>query len=498
MLGIVINLPPFAEQFFASVTPDMLAAYALLIVGPVPILGVIIWGFAQLWLDFKQGKFESTLKWITLEVKVPQTSVQTPKGMENFFSNLAGAKSGLTWRETWLLGKTQARFSFEIISNGGDVSFIIYAQEKFRDILEADLYAQYPEAQITEVPDYTGLIAKEYPNDDQDIFGAEIVLSKEHFLPIRNYGDFEHQGEKDNRFKDPLLSLLELMGKMRPGEYLWMQIVVTPPSGDDWVKKGLAYLGKVMGKEEKGSAKSGGILDVIDSIFWFPFSVLEQVFGVALGGGKSSAPEKKADDFRMFRLTTAEKMQIDAVAEKISKVGWQAKIRWVGVGPKTAFRKGIFASGMKGAFQPFNNPLLNQLATHGPSVPNDDYFWKKWSYFKKQNILAQRYASRSLGAGATPCILNAEELATLFHFPSADARTPVLTAMGARRSEAPHVLPTAPGSRGGGGSAAGASEPTPDDWRRVYFERRVVDGTVAGVPSPTTYSWRRGGRSSSR
>lgn len=481
MLGIVVNLPPAIEHFFAVTSPDVLAAYALLIVGPIPILGVIIWGFSHLWLDYKQEVAEHHLKWVNLEVRVPQTSIQTPKGMENFFSNLAGAKSGITWRETWLLGKVQARFSFEIISNGGDISFVIRAQDKFRDILEADLYAQYPEAQILEVPDYTGLISKKYPNDDQELFGGELVLGKPNYLPLRTYEEFEHQGEKENRFKDPLLSLLELMGKMQPGEHLWVQLIIRPPSSEDWVKEGLSYLAKVMGKEEK-APKKGGILSAIDDLFWFPFGVIEQVSGLKLGGGAEKA-EKKPDDFKMFRLTSAEKMQIDAVAEKISKVGWQAKIRWVGVGPKNKFRKGVFASGMKGAFQPFNSPILNQLAMHGPSVPKDDYLWQKWSYAKKQGILARRFASRSMGAGATPCILNAEELATIFHFPSADARTPVLTAMGARRSEAPNTLPSAPLPRLGAETNSVVGEPTADDWRRVYLERRTHHGTTHALPT---------------
>lgn len=477
MLGIAINLPPAAAHFFAVTPPDILAVYALLIIAPVPVLGVIIWGFSHLWLDYKQEQYEHHLSWVNLEVRVPQTSIQTPKGMENFFSNLSGAKSGLTWKEIWLLGKEQARFSFEIISNGGDISFIIRTQEKYRDIIEADLYAQYPEAQILEVPDYTGMIAKKYPNDDQTLFGSELTLGKPDYFPIRTYEDFEHQGEKENRFKDPLLSLLELMGKMQPGEHLWLQIIIRPPSDDSWVKEGLAYLGKVMGKEAAAPKKSG-LLSMFDGLFWLPFGMLEQAVGLKLGGGAEKG-EKKPDDFKMFRLDTAEKMQIDGVAEKISKVGWNVKIRWVGVGPSAAFRKGVFASGVKGAFQPFNSPIMNQIGAHGPSVPKNDYFWQVWVEGKKQSILAQRFAKRSFGAGATPCLLNAEELATLFHFPSADARTPVLTAMGARRSEAPNTLPSAPIARIGSDAIA---EPSSDDWRRVYLERRVNEGTSVSVP----------------
>ena len=59
---------------------------------------------------------------------------------------------------------------------------------------------------------------------------------------------------------------------------------------------------------------------------------------------------------------------------------------------------------------------------------------------KKQRLLIKKYKNRSFGAGANPFILTSEELATIFHFPSADARTPVLTSLGARRAEAPQEL----------------------------------------------------------
>lgn len=475
MLGIIINLPPAIEHYLAVTPVETMAAQALLLFGWIPVFGVIVWGMTHVWLDYKQEHYNEHLHWTLLEVKVPQTAIQTPKGMENFFANLSGVKSGLTWREIWLLGKEQAYFSFEIVSNGGQISFLIRAQDKYRDIVEADIYAQYPEAQITEVEDYTDVLPSDYPNDQFDVFGAEMVLKKENFYPIRTYDDFEHQGERENRFKDPLLPMLEFMGKLHPNEYLWVQIIIRPPENEDWVKEGLKYLGKIMGKEEKHKTTMGQ--EFANTITSLPLEAVRQLSGLALGGGGGA--EKKADDFRMFKLTSAERIQIDSIAEKVSKIGWRTKIRYVAAGPKGQFRKGMFASGVKGIFAPFTSQILNGFALHGPAVPKDDYIWQRWQMPGKQKKLVSRFKRRAFMGGSTPFILNSEELATLFHFPSAEARTPVLSSLGARRAEAPSSLPY-------GGEGADIM-----DWKKRYGGREektaeptMVPGETFHVPAP--------------
>ncbi len=402
----------------------------------MPILGVIIWGLTHIWVDHKQGQYSKTLKWQLLEVSVPQDAINTPKGMENFFMNLSGVKSGITWREEWLIGKEQASFSFEIVSNEGKIQFLIRTIEKYRDLVEAALYAQYPEAQITEVPDYVAQIPKEYPNSEFDVFGGELALANKSYFPIRTFEDFEHQGEKDMRFKDPLLPIIEMMGKMREGERYWIQIIIRPPNDQHWTHDGIAYLNKMMGKEEKHKP---GMFDALsENALWLPKGIAQQLIG--LGGPAEGHKEEKKDDFRMFRMTPQEKVMLDAVAEKISKYGWKTKIRFLYAGPKATFRKGLMASSMKGMWATFTNQNLNGLSLHGPAVPKDDYFWQAWSMPKKQKNLVSRYQRRSGGEGGSWQMLTTVELATLFHFPAADARTPVLTKTGARRAEAPDSL----------------------------------------------------------
>ncbi|MCR4312038.1 MAG: hypothetical protein NUV56_02010 [Candidatus Uhrbacteria bacterium] len=478
MLGITLNLPPAIEHYFAVTPLPVMMSHALLAVGWFPIFAVIIWGLTHVWVDMKEGKFQKALKWVMLEVSVPQDAINTPKGMENFFINLAGVKSGIVWREKYLVGKVQAKFSLEIVSNGGRIQFIVRAIDKYRDLVEAAIYAQYPEAQIIEVDDYSHEIPYEYPNDEYDVFGTEMVLANPSYLPLRTYEEFEHQGEKDFRFKDPLLPILELMGKMQPGEHFWIQILIKPPADQDWVKEGAKYLNAMMGKEEKH--KPSSFEQLSGAAMWLPKGVLSQLTG--FGAGDAHAEAKK-DEFRMFRLTPQERLQLEAVAEKISKVGWYTKIRWVYAAKKTNFRKGLLASGAKGIFGTFTHQYLNGLSIHGPATPKDDYFWQAWSMPKKQKLLVKRYQGRKFD-GAPPYILNVTELATIFHFPAADARTPMLTQLGARRSEAPSALTF----------AADGVDSLPN-WKEAQGEEQGTEmpGTLAeppqfAVPTPTAPS----------
>jgi hypothetical protein len=423
-------------EFFNTTRPDVLGAIALGITMAVAITGVLVWGFLQLWLDRRQGQYAANIKWNLLQVSVPQDAIQTPKGMENFFATIIGAKSSATWKEKWIDGKFFAWFSFEIVSDGGQISYYIRVQSKYRDLVEAALYAQYPEAQIADAEDYTHNIPVDYPNDEYNLFGGEIKLKKEGFLPIKTWEHFEHQGEKDQRLKDPLLSILEIMGNMRPGEHYYLQVLIMPPAEQDWTKEGEKYINSLFGKEEKKKKKG-----MFGNAGWLIEGVLEQAVGFTAAEGES----KEADPFQAFRVTPLEREQLDLVAKKISKTGWNAKLRYIYFGKHEVFRKGTISGMNKGIWNQFAYPGLNSFGLHGPSVPKDDYPWQEWQMPSKQRMLAKRFVSRSMSEGCSPYTLSVDELATIWHFPAADARTPVLTSVQAKRAEAPTELLTQDG-----------------------------------------------------
>jgi len=436
MLGIVINIPPAITDYFNSTPADIIGGQLLLyVLGPFVLFCVLVWGMLQVWIDLKQGQYWSKLEWDLLAVTIPQDAINTPMGMENFFNNLAGSKSSITKKEEWINGKFQAYFTFEIISNGGNIQFYIRTIKKYRDLVEAAFYAQYPEAQIVEVDDYVDVLPNDFPNDEYDLFGSEISMSKEGNFPLKTYEAFEHQGEKDLRFKDPILPMIEIMGKMKPGEYYWIQLLIISPDSQDWRKEGLKFIAKTYGKEEP---KKKSMID--DSIGWIPKEVMSQVTGAMFGEG---GDEKAADDFRMFKITPDERDLLDAVKDKCAKIGWYSKIRVVYCAKHELYRKGTVAAMTKGIFNQFDSGF-NKLGLTDTSTPKDDYFWQEWQMASKQKTLMSKYKNHSFSAGVTPYILSSAELATIFHFPAADARTPALTSLGSRMSEAPGELQYAP------------------------------------------------------
>ncbi len=427
-------------EFFIVTPPDVLAAKALLYFGWVPIVAVVIWGFVQIWIDNKQGQYLSRVKFVYLSISVPPASVQTPKGMENFFATMIGTKSSITWKEKWLDGKFHMFISCEIVSIGGKIQFVMRVQKKDQDMLEAALYAQYPDAQIVEIEDYAKDWPETFPNDEMNSWGGQMVLKKPSYHPIKTYVDFEHQGEKDLRFKDPLYVILEQLGKMRPNEIYAIQIIIMPMDEQDaWRKPGIKFLEEKLGKG-KVDKKSNVIGD---ALMWAPAEMMNQITGGMLGIG-GGGEEAKKDDWAMFRLTPQEQDQVKDVTRKLSKYGWLAKIRFVYLSPNDAYRKGSIASISKGMFAQFANLNDNYLGLFDPATPKDDYFWMEWQMPAKQKRIVRGFKQRNFSLGADPFVLNTEELATLFHFPAGDARVPAYPSAASKLSEAPAGLTTIP------------------------------------------------------
>jgi hypothetical protein len=109
---------------------------------------------------------------------------------------------------------------------------LIRCPEANRDLIEAAVYAQYPNAEISEVEDYAADVKAIFPNDDFDMWGAEIALTKPEAYPIKTYPLWEHS--LTQTFLDPMASMLEIMGRLQPEEQIWFQWVLSPIGDDCW------------------------------------------------------------------------------------------------------------------------------------------------------------------------------------------------------------------------------------------------------------------------
>lgn len=402
--------------------------------GWISTSATLVWGFIRVWQSHRQGDFAGTLKHVLLSISVPANTEQTPKAVESLFATLSGCFSNFNWKERWIIGKFQATFSFEIVSIEGYIQFLVHTQTKFRDLIEASIYAHYPEAEITEVEDYARVAPERFPDEQYDAWGAEVTSKEAEYLPIRTYVDFEDRVAGE--YKDPLGQILEVLAKMRPGEQFWMQVLVQA-CGSDWKKSGLGFINKSWGVPEKH--KKTALESAVESSLWLPNEVVKQLSGLSFLPEEAAGSEQ--DPWKAFKVTPIQKEQVDGVLRKIGKIGHATKIRLVYLARKEAYNKGARASILKGLLTLYAHQNMNSFGFYGPSVPKDDYFWQKWSYAAKQKKLVQAYASRSWGAGADPKVLSTEELATLWHFPAIGVKAPLVQKSEARRAEPPAGLP---------------------------------------------------------
>ena len=157
-------------------------------------LPFVLWFIKDMWKSFKGitwGMNNAKRHFIMLAIDIPRDAEETPTSMEAIFSQLAGAHGSRTWWEEVWGGKSPESFSFEIVSIEGYVQYFIRCISPFRDLVEASVYAQYPNAEITEVRDYTQDVPSEYPNEEWDLWGTEYVLSDDDAVPLRTYKYFE-------------------------------------------------------------------------------------------------------------------------------------------------------------------------------------------------------------------------------------------------------------------------------------------------------------------
>ncbi len=213
--------------------------------GWIIVVWLLLWGLKRLYLLSIQSKFLAQQRYILLAIDIPNDTEQTPKAAENLIANLSGAHSQITFREKWMEGLVQLSFSLEIVSIEGHVQFLIRTPSQFRDLVEAAIQSQYPEAEITEVEDYTKDIPDYYPDDKYNWKGGDLGPVKNHAYPIRTYLDFEHT--LDSEFIDPLALILENMSRLGKGEQAWLQIIVKP-EGFDWLADCDAEINKILGK----------------------------------------------------------------------------------------------------------------------------------------------------------------------------------------------------------------------------------------------------------
>lgn len=200
---------------------------ALLLVGLVLLLVMIIFLFYQ-W--FKNRRREDyALDFVTLLIRLPKDNEVKIDAAEQMFASLYTLKHG-GWF-SWM--KPEDMFSFEIVGLKDDIAFYVNCPKKLQDLVEKQIYAAYPGAEIKETDEINIFSQK------GKVAFASLKLDKANFYPIKTYKDLPTDG----------LSLItSALSKLGDGEGAIIQIIIQP-TGKGWQKKGRSYVANQKKKE---------------------------------------------------------------------------------------------------------------------------------------------------------------------------------------------------------------------------------------------------------
>lgn len=382
------------------------AAVTLLAPIWIPIaLFAVFWKF---WMEYIRAKYIAEQDMVLLEIRLPRDVHKSPLAMETVFSNLHFGPGESTFIDKYIKGKVRPWWSFEIASIGGNIHFFVWTRAAFRNAVQSAIYAQYPDAEVVEVPDYTRMLG----NETYEIWGADLKLSNKEIgesLPIKTYMDYGlDKNPKEEEKVDPLASVLEFIGSLTGNEQIWIQIIIQQTKGD-WDKRAKAKLDEIR-KEAFGD------------------------LGIGVGGMP----------IKMDMITDTMKQRMEAINRKINKNGFDTGIRMIYMAREGHFDPNNI-SAMLGSFKQFNANNLNGFA---PTryLAALDFPWQKWFGRQERARRAVIDAYRRRAWFHAPYktdsyVLNTEELATLYHLPSSIVQTPTVSRIPSRRQEPPANLP---------------------------------------------------------
>lgn len=404
----------------------------------IPLVGLPVWYY--LWINLIVGEFLGKIKYKVLSINVPTESEKSAKLAEAIFSGLHGISTAPNKLEYFWQGKRQEWFSMELVSINGEVRFLIRTPEYYKDLVESQVYAQYPDAEISEIKDYVDAAPGHFPHEKYNMFGTEYKLAKPDAYPITTYVAFE--GPSIETTIDPLASLLEVMGNIQQGEQIWIQIL-TRPTGDHWKKEGEKLVKKLIGAkvEEKRNLLQRALGPFADEAGDLGRRLLQAPFRVPEPKSESASKEKDSPRSQMLFLSPGERTVVEAVEKNIAKLGFEVKLRFIYLATNEMYKKfgKSRINGIRGGLEkPFSSQDLNGFKMDKRLRTKVDYF-VRWRMPGRQRRMMAKFKRREFSTKGI--VLNTEELATIYHFPMLTVKTATLRRAGAKKGEAPQDIP---------------------------------------------------------
>lgn len=340
---------------------------------------------------------------------------------------------------------------------------------------------------------------KDKKNGEEYKHDGKTLTMKADFLPIKTYVDYglDKDPKEDNKI-DPLASVLEIMGSISKGEHFWYQVLIQDESAYNGKKMPKFYVNeathehvslKDMADARKLQIRTSHYLKKGEVVMDEYGYEKQKKKGVDANGNDIYEPltynfkDPKAVGKKEMDLSPEEKVEMEAINKKLSKPLAVCIVRFMYVAKKQNFNFAHINDTLS-VTKPFAG--ANSLSPNAVSDPYD-FPWQNWGgkrvpwrgeemfeeYVEREGFYPHIVPRESLDAWEdrffwpssmknrklfrmifeavfhpfahpTPdaaCVLNLEEVATLWHLPGATAQAPGLSRIDSMKGIAPSNLP---------------------------------------------------------
>lgn len=327
----------------------------------VGLLGLLLFVFV-IWYKWKDREKRS-LEMITLLVAVPEDNEVKIDAVEQIINSFSSFYKGAKFKFLQIF-EAQPSLSLEIVGTNENIKFYISVPKKYQDLLEKQIYSVYAGADVAVVDE---------PNiytEDGAIEYCWLGIKKTPFYPLKTYKEIP---------VDPLSAITSALSKLRQGEAVSIQLVVSPTDGS-WAKGGRSFISQTKKSE--------------------------------------SNPEKAS-----YKVDAR---QLEAIENKVGKPGFETAVRIVSCAPSREMAK-MNISNIKACFGQFESPW-NKLSSR--KIRLNGLFMEDFIY---------KYPVVLWFKGKT--ILSSDEIASIFHFPNKTIETPNIYWLKAKKAPAPTDCP---------------------------------------------------------
>lgn len=268
----------------------------------------------------------------------------------------------------------QRHIALEIVANHGAVHFYTAVPVPLLGVIEQAIVSAYPSAHLEEVVEHnifntvgqlTGTV------------GGELQLKESFAYPIATYEDIK---------RDTMQSLLNALSGLTTEDGAGVQILLRPADGA-WRRVANAEASK----KRTGKSTPQGF----ESVFWW----VSQVFTALTKPPDSKPGESKSEEPK--DVSSLDQSIAQAIEEKTKQPGYEVLIRVVA------------SSNVMQRAQTILNNIVASFALY--DAPGRNGF--KFVPARDTESFVTAYILRFFPQGSSKNILNATEIATLFHFP---------------------------------------------------------------------------------